>query len=119
MKRIINIGKTYCEDPSKLREGAALLLSKLVTRPDVVKSGVLDEFLGTMTAQFLEASDNARAIYIAQGVLQTLVQVFKTGHRDDLITRCDAVFNAILQSTSTNQFMKKSSHLKKGKVNLA
>jgi len=49
------------------------LLSKLITRPDVVKSGELDTFLEEMTLQFVEAQDNARAIYIAQGVLQTLV----------------------------------------------
>lgn len=56
---------------------------------------------------------------VAQGVLQSLVQVFKTGHRDDLIYRVDKVFNAVLKSTQNNKFMKKSSHLKKGKVNLA
>ena len=52
-------------------------------------------------------------------MLQTLVEVFKTGHRDDLVTRVDAVFNLVLKTVLTNKFTKKSSHIKKGKVNLA
>ena len=72
-----------------------------------------------MTLQFVESQDNARAIYIAQGVLQTLVQVFKTGHRDDLLSRVDSVYNLVLRADTCNKFMKKSSHIKKGKVNLA
>ena len=69
VKRIINIGRTHSTDPGKIRDGAAVLLSKLITRPDVVRSGELDTFLESVTAQFLEASDKPRAIYIAQGVL--------------------------------------------------
>lgn len=65
VKRIINIGRAHCVDAGKIRDGAAVLLSKLITRPDVVKSGDLDTFLDEMTAQYLEASDNARAIQIA------------------------------------------------------
>lgn len=119
VKRIINIGMDYCVDPGKIRDGAAVLLAKLITRPDVVKSGELDSFLEKVTLKFIESSDNARAVYVAQGLLQTLVQVFKTGHRDDLISRVESVFNLVLKSTQNNNFMKKSSHLKKGKVNLA
>lgn len=56
---------------------------------------------------------------MAGGIMQTLVEVFKTGHRDDLITRVKFLFEPILKSTSTNKFMQKSSNLKKAKVNLA
>ena len=69
VKRIINIGMDYCVDPGKIRDGAAVLLAKLITRPDVVKSGELDTFLQRVTEKFTEASDNARAIYNAQGLL--------------------------------------------------
>jgi len=48
-----------------------------------------------------------------------LVQVFKTGHRDDLISRVGSVFDLVLKANTANKFMKKSSHIKKGKVNLA
>ena len=119
VKRIINIGRTHSVDPGKIRDGAAVLLSKLITRPDVVRSGELDTFLESVTTQYVGASDNARAIYVAQGALQTLVQVFKTGHRDDLVSRVGAVFTQVLKTIHTNKFMKKSSVIKKGKVNLA
>lgn len=49
VKRIINIGKAHCVDPGKISDGAAVLLAKLITRPDVVRSGELDSFLDTMT----------------------------------------------------------------------
>ena len=69
VKRIINIGLTHSVDPGKVRDGAVVLLSKLVTRPDVVKSGELDSFLETVTLKFTESCDDARAIYVAQGLL--------------------------------------------------
>ena len=65
VKRIINIGRSHCTDAGKIRDGAAVLLSKLITRPDVVKSGELDTFLEQVTEQFVEAQNNARAVYIA------------------------------------------------------
>lgn len=49
VKRIINIGLQYSVDAGKIRDGAAVLLSKLTTRPDVVKSGELDSFLERVT----------------------------------------------------------------------
>ena len=55
VKRIINIGRSHCVDAGKIRDGAAVLLSKLTTRPDVVRSGELDTFLEQMTQQFVEA----------------------------------------------------------------
>jgi hypothetical protein len=63
--------------------------------------------------------DNPKLIVAVGGVLQTLVEVFKTGHRDDLLTRVDIVFDPILKSTQNNKFMQKSSNLKKARVNLA
>ena len=65
VKRIINIGTAHCVDPGKIRDGAAVLLSKLITRPDVVRSGELDNFLEIVIKNFIEASNNPRAIYVA------------------------------------------------------
>ena len=73
VKRIINIGLQHCVDAGKIRDGAAVLLSKLTTRPDVVKSGELDAFLEQVTLKYTAAADDAAMIYAAQGLLQTLV----------------------------------------------
>jgi hypothetical protein len=53
------------------------------------------------------------------GILQTLVEVFKVGHRDDFLTRIDQVFEHVLQAEVTNKFMAKSTIIRKSKVKLA
>lgn len=42
IKRIINIGRNNMAHSGPIREATAVLLSKLMTRPDVVKSGETD-----------------------------------------------------------------------------
>ena len=39
IKRIINISKENIADSGKIRDYSAVLLSKLLTRPDVIKQG--------------------------------------------------------------------------------
>jgi hypothetical protein len=55
VKRIINIGKSYMLDSGKLREGSTIMIAKLITRPDVVKSGVTDEVFGSLTTEYEES----------------------------------------------------------------
>ena len=82
-----------------MRDGAAILLAKLVTRPDVVKSGETDSFLKKMATEYTESlEDTKRPFFKAAGALQTLVEIFKTGHRDDLLSRVDLVFDPILKT---------------------
>ena len=50
VKRIINISQNYMLDSGKLREASVLMIAKLITRPDVIKSGVTDELI----ARFLQ-----------------------------------------------------------------
>lgn len=52
VKRIINIGKAYTNNSGKIREGAAILLAKLLTRPDVVKTGETDLALNELAIEF-------------------------------------------------------------------
>ena len=93
------------DNAGKIRDGSAVLLSKLITRPDVVKNGDLDTFLKLTTEEYAKVQDDPKQIVTVGGVLQTLVEVFKTGHRDDLLSRVDAVFDPILKSTQKNKFM--------------
>ena len=53
------------------------------------------------------------------GILQTLVEVFKVGHRDDFLSRIDHVFEHVLQAEIKNKFMAKSTIIRKSKVKLA
>ena len=52
VKRIINIGKEAIAGNGKLKDGAAVMLAKLLTRPDVVKSGETDMFLKEFASIF-------------------------------------------------------------------
>ena len=53
------------------------------------------------------------------GILLTLVQIFKTGHRNDLLSRINLVFDNTLKAEIEHGVVKKSSFIKKARVNLA
>ena len=56
---------------------------------------------------------------LVTGILQTLVEIFKVGHREDLLSRIDSVFDPILKTEIKNKFMQKSTIIRKFKVKLA
>ena len=86
------------DSATKTRDGASIMLAKLITRPDVVKSGETSKFLEKLVSEFSEVKDDANNIYFVTGVMQTLVETFKTGHRDDLLPCVDAVFEPVLKA---------------------
>ena len=58
-------------------------------------------------------------MFFVSGVLQTLTEIYKIGHREDLLSRVNTVFDPILKVEVKNKFMAKSTNLRKFKVNLA
>ena len=96
VKRIINIGKEHIYDTGKLRDYNAVLLSKLLTRPDVIKLGETDLFLKEMAEDFMKYKEDSNKMFHVSGILQTLVEVFKIGHRDDFLSKIDILFEPIL-----------------------
>ena len=119
VKRIINICKNYISNSGKIREATAVLLAKLLTRPDVVKQGETDLVLNFLSEEYTRSKDDGTQMFLVSGVLQTLTEIFKTGHREDLLPRVDTVFDPILKGTVTNKFMAKSTNLRKSRVQLA
>ena len=119
VKRIINIGAEHISNSGKLREYSAILLSKLLTRPDVIKQGETDRILTDLAKSFGECKDDTQQMFRVTGILQTLVEIFKVGHRDDLLSRIDKVFEHVLQAEITNKFMARSTIIRKSKVKLA
>ena len=95
------------------------MLAKLLTRPDVMKTGETDELLKHFAAQYDTMREDPQKLLISSGIVTTLVEVFKTGHRDDLLSRVDIIFKPILETQIKNKFIGKSTVLKKAKVNLA
>jgi len=119
VKRIINICKTHISNSGKIREATAVLLSKLMTRPDVIKSGETDYFLNFLAVEYEQCKNDANQMFFVSGILQTLTEIFKIGHREDLLARVNTVFDPILKGEVKNGFMSKSTNLRKSKVQLA
>lgn len=58
VKRIINIGAEHISNSGKLREYCAILLSKLLTRPDVIKQGETDRILSDLAKAYEECKED-------------------------------------------------------------
>lgn len=119
IKRIINICKNHISNSGKIREATAVLLSKLLTRPDVLRSGETDYFLNYLAVEYQQSKDDANQMFHVSGILQTLTEVFKIGHREDLLPRVNTVFDPILKTEVKGKLMAKSTNLRKYKVQLA
>lgn len=119
VKRIINIGRDKMEDSGKIRDYRAVLLSKLLTRPDVIKSGETDAFLKQTAESFTMYKNDTQKLSLVTGLLQILFEVFKIGHRDDFLSKIHLIYEPILMSEITNKYMEKSTIIRKYKVKLA
>lgn len=59
IKRIINISKNCISNTGKIREATAILLAKLLTRPDVVRQGYTDDILNYLSEEFIKHKDDS------------------------------------------------------------
>ena len=118
-KRIINICKSYIANSGKIREGAAVLMAKLITRPDIFRSGETDLVLAFLAEQYELFKNDGTQMFLISGILQSLTEIFKTGHREDLLSRVDSVFDRVLRGEVDNKFMARSTNLRKSRVQLA
>ena len=119
VKRIINLGYENVQNTGKLREYTAILISKLLSRPDVLKQGETETLLKRLAADYLETKEDTQQTFKCLGVLQTFVEVFKIGHRDDFLSLINIVFEPVLQTPIENKYMVASTILRKNKVKLA
>ena len=119
VKRILNLGKEHITNPGKVREYACIMVSKLLTRPDVIKLGETKSFLQLMSAQYVEVKEDTQKMFAVSGIMQTLVEIFKIGHREDFLGLIDIVFENIIQSEVKNKFMAASTIIRKNRVKLA
>jgi len=58
-------------------------------------------------------------MFSASGILSTLTEILKAGHREDLLPRVDIIFDPILKTEIKNKFMSRSSNLRKYRVQIA
>ena len=57
------------ENSGKIRDFAAVMLSKLLTRPDVIKEGETEAFLKAMTAIYVESKEDSSKMFAVSGIL--------------------------------------------------
>jgi len=83
--KILTVAKRYLVATDKAREGASVLVSRLVTRPDM-QQVLLPTFLAWTQAE-LSAADptDVRGMVALTGLLSALATVFKLGKRQDLL----------------------------------
>lgn len=53
----------------KVRDGASVMLGKLLTRPDVVKSGETDQFLAQLTTEYQQSVNETGTLIKCSGIL--------------------------------------------------
>ncbi|KAI8474637.1 MAG: armadillo-type protein [Monoraphidium minutum] len=87
--RIIELCQGYLDHPGTAREMAALLLARLLTRPDM--GPALQGFLAWQEAA-LAAAPPAKLQFLLPGVLQALALAFKLGRRPALLPHAPGVW---------------------------
>jgi hypothetical protein len=72
-----------------------------------------------MANQYLDFKENTEKMFAVTGIMQTAVEVFKIGHREDFLDLIGIIFEPIIQSEIKNKFMAASTIIRKNRVKLA
>ena len=78
---MVEIGKFYLHSLTKMREAAALFLSKLFTRPDIQKRGVLPIYIDFVLQRLQQAGSDPRDNFFICGLYESLCDIFKLVQR--------------------------------------
>jgi len=96
---ILSLCREYMCDSGPTRDAAAVCLSSLLTRPDMDEFYFL-EFVAWAGALLSEenvlGSSSSNKTFLVTGVLMTLTQIFKKGHRSHLLGVIEHLFPHIL-----------------------
>jgi hypothetical protein len=94
---ILAICQDYMTDSGPTRDAAAVCLSSLLTRPDMDESYFLEfvAWAGSLLSQE-GIFQTSQKLFLVTGVLMTLTQIFKKGHRSHLLGVIEHLFPHIL-----------------------
>ncbi|KXS12028.1 ARM repeat-containing protein [Gonapodya prolifera JEL478] len=96
VERMVELGKVYLHSTGKEGEGAAVMLSRLLTRKDTV-AGPLQAFLFWAT----DVASKTRDIFLLKHTLQTLALIYKLGQRDFLLPTLPTVTTCVVNLASS------------------
>ncbi|KAL6062350.1 Tubulin-specific chaperone D [Balamuthia mandrillaris] len=97
VNELLSTGKECLEEAATTRDAAAALLSRLLTRPDVVRMGHLSNFLSWshqrvfLSSSASSSTSSQQNIFLVTGVLTTLSGIFKKGKREELLKEGEMV----------------------------
>ncbi|XP_051905785.1 tubulin-specific chaperone D isoform X1 [Hippocampus zosterae] len=95
MDRILAIAKSYLGVSDGCRLAASVLVSKFMTRPDVLKR-CLGDFLDWILATISQNNDQSLdSIRVLDGALQSLAMLFQHGKREDLLQHASGVLRCL------------------------
>ena len=98
---VMSLCKTFLEHTGKPREGAGITIAKLITRPDIVNRGLLEDFLDWSLVIFASDKD-----FLKLGSLYTIIQIFIHGTRSELLKHLKKAVKFLELSPSNNTFIR-------------
>ena len=101
IRNILEHCKSYLEHTGKPREAAGITIAKLLTRPDIVHRGLLEGFLD-WTLQVFDSDKE----FLKLGCLFTVVQVFISGTRCELLKHLRKTVKFLEAKPSVNTFIR-------------
>lgn len=90
VERIIVVCKDYLSNPGPMRKIAGLLLSRLLTRPDMKPA--LISFIQWTQEALSTSMDGTADIFLVPGITEAMAAIFKVGGRDILLDVASTVW---------------------------
>eukprot|EP01138_Halocafeteria_seosinensis_P011721 gb/GECG01011978.1/.p1 GENE.gb/GECG01011978.1/~~gb/GECG01011978.1/.p1 ORF type:complete len:1494 (+),score=189.78 gb/GECG01011978.1/:1-4482(+) len=100
---IISTCKEYLADASAVRDAAAICLSRLLARPDM-DYNYLQSYLHWAAQQLDKHITDAKpqSVFACTGILTSLVEIAKHGHREVLLTPFAETFDKVLSTVNAS-----------------
>ena len=105
LQRLVNQSLECMENSGPNRDAACLVMGKLLTRPDVVKMGYLDNFIKETNEKYVKNLEDTSKVFTLVGCMTVLCEIFRSGTRAELITRVDTVFDTFITKKSGQKFI--------------
>ncbi|NXS59961.1 TBCD protein, partial [Brachypteracias leptosomus] len=95
MDRVLQIAKCYLVVSDKARDGAAVLVSRFLVRPDVRQKRMADFLDWTLAMLSKSSFRSMEGAVVMNGMLQALAQLFKHGKREDCLPYAATVLECL------------------------
>lgn len=121
ISRIMFVAKSYLDDPNACRDAAAVLVGQLMTRPDLEDTELKlffewandklqrlimgnddEDSINDVTVPSTPHESNGREVFLISGVFHALVEIFKHGHRENVLQHVNIIFDNVLDAADSS-----------------